>query len=221
MSEDDRWSDVIHQVLDALNEANVDDPQTRDALADGVRQALESLESGVDLNIELMGTETASSAPSGVAVEVVDGGRTDDSPPTEGKKPTLRIAEPAEEAETTPRTATDSPFVTQVKILQGDPLSTITAPRGLETDHGWISINNDGGPDGTWQTVYQGLRARLYRIACLPGGRIDVTVDGAQVERLAPGQSVDVEGLAIRVTSPDEQCALGTYLPIPTGWSEE
>ena len=49
MSEDDRWSDVIDQVLDALDDAEMGTKTTRDALAEGVRQALESMESGCAL----------------------------------------------------------------------------------------------------------------------------------------------------------------------------
>lgn len=223
MSEDDRWSDVIHQVLGALHEANVDDPDTREALAEGVRQALESLEDGMDLNIEIMGTEMMegpSSSPADVAV--VEGGRQPDSPPTEGKKPSLRIAEPSE-GEDTPGTTDGDPFgqpvFTQVKVLQGSPFPSQSSR--LNHAAGWISLPKNGAPEDAWQTVYKGLRARLYRIACHPGGRIDVTVDGDQVERLRPGQSIDVEGLAIRVTTPDEGGATGSYMPVQHGWGEE
>ena len=219
MSEDDRWSDVIHQVLDALHEANVDDPNTQKALAEGVRQALESMDSGMDLNIEIMGTE---GFDSNMEVEVVDGGRTADSPPTEGKKPSLRIADPSENMEASGPTEVESPpYVTQVKVLKGNPFFDGSMGGPLATDHGWITIPNNGEPDAAWQTIYQGLRPRLYRIACLDSGRIDVTVDGVQVERLNPGQSIDVEGLAIRVTSPDKQGATGNYLPVLSVWGEE
>jgi len=218
MSEDDRWSDVIHQVLDALHDANVDDPNTRDALAEGVRQALESLDADMDLDIEIVGRDSADTPKPAMDVEVVDGGRSADSPPTEGKKPTLRIAEPSDDPSTV--TATDGqPYVTQVKVLQGSPVMPIRNP--ASQGHGWISIPNNGTADGAWQTIYLGLRPRLYRLACLPGGRLDVAVDGTQIERLSPGQSIDVEGLAIRVTSPDADGAMGTYIPVPAGWGEE
>ena len=223
MSEDDRWSDVIHQVLGALHEANVDDPYTREALAEGVRQALDSLGDGTDLNIEIMGTEMMESPmKTSRDVAVVEGGRQPDSPPTEGKKPSLRIAEPGEEEETADTTEGDAygqPIVTQVKVLQGSPFQSISTHPNHAS--GWISLPKNGAPEDAWQTVYKGLRARLYRIACHPGGRIDVTVDGDQVERLSPGQSIDVEGLAIRVTTPDEGGAMGSYMPVQFEWSEE
>ena len=77
MSEDDRWTDVIDQVLDALDDANVSDPDTRDALAEGVKTALESLETGIGLDVQIIGEgfpEVDSPPPT---VEVVAGGRTD------------------------------------------------------------------------------------------------------------------------------------------------
>ena len=221
MSEDDRWSDVIHQVLGALHEANVDDPETREALADGVRQALESLGTDMDLNIQIMGNDVFSEGPPPMDVEVMDGGRLPDSPPTEGKKPSLRIADPGEEddVDTGANPTTVQPYVTQVKVLQGSPF---TALQGTPHQaNGSISLPKNGAPEDAWQTVYKGLRARLYRIWCNPGGRIDVTVDGEPIERLSPGQSVDVEGLVIRVTTPDDDGATGAYIPIQTAWGEE
>ena len=221
MSEDDRWSDVIHQVLGALQDANVDDPETQEALAEGVRQALESLGTDMDLNIQIMGTEVATEAHPPIDVEVMDGGRLPDSPPTEGKKPSLRIADPSEEddGESGTHAATPQPYVTQVKVLQGSSFTPLQA--NPQPAHGWISLPKNGAPEDAWQTIYKGLRPRLYRISCHPGGRIDVTVDGDSVERLSPGQSIDVEGLAIRVTTPDEDGAMGSYSPVHVEWSEE
>ena len=216
MSEDDRWSDVIHQVLDALNDANIDDPNTRDVLAEGVRQALESIDDGIDVNIQILGEDELHPGAAGMDVEVVDGGRGENTPPTEGKKPTLRIAE---EGETTEKSIPENrPYVTQVKVLQGSPLGG-SIP--MTSEYGRIALPNNGEPESSWQTIYQGLRPRLYRVSCFPGGKIDVTVDGIQIERLSPGQSIDVEGLAIRVTSPDTTGASGTYLPVQSAWSEE
>ena len=224
MSDDDRWSDVIHQVLDALDDANVSDPHTRDALADGVRQALEGMEMGMGINIEISGSGDIHLQEPGPEVEVVDGGRNPDQPPTEGKKPSLRIATPDDESEPgnggTESAPDSAPYVTQVKVLQGHPFGSPTSTP-LMVDHGWISLPSGGAADAAWQTVYQGLRPRLYRLACLPGARIDVTVDGVQVERLNPGQSIDVEGMAIRVTNPDTETATGTYMPIQSEWNEE
>jgi hypothetical protein len=76
------------------------------------------------------------------------------------------------------------------------------------------------GADSTWQTIYAGLKPRLYRIAC-SSGSLDVTVDGESVERLLAGQSVDVEGTAIRVTTSTETGAIGGYVPVPNVGLEE
>ena len=223
MSGDDRWSDVIDQVLDALNQANVSDPTTRDALADGVRQALEGMEMGMGINIEISDTGDVHIQEPVPEVEVVDGGRNPDQPPTEGKKPALRIATPNEEngaGSEVPEPPQDpKPYVTQVKVMQGNPFAPMSSMPFMG-DQGSISLPNSasGAP---WQTVYQGLRPRLYRIACLPGARIDVTADGERVERLHPGQSIDVEGTAIRVTNPDEETATGVYIPVQSAWGEE
>ena len=147
-----------------------------------------------------------------------------DQPPTEGKKPSLRIAEPSEEKdaemESEDAPPGSAPYVTQVKVLQGNPFGSANSIPFMG-EHGWISLPNDGPADAAWQTIYQGLRPRLYRIACLQGARIDVTVDGTQVERLNPGQSIDVEGMAIRVTNPDNEIATGTYMPVQSEWNEE
>ena len=94
MSDDDRWSEVIHQVLDALDDGGVSDGATRDALAEGVRHALESLEAGVDLDVQVLGEGFP--VQESVGVEVVDGGRDADEPRTQGEAPELRIADTEE-----------------------------------------------------------------------------------------------------------------------------
>jgi hypothetical protein len=221
MSEDDRWSDVIHQVLEALDNANVQDPSTRGALADGVREALESMGSNMDINIEVMEAGDPHPSTEPMSVEVVDGGREDNAPPTEGKKPALRIAEPST-GDASDDESGSAPYVTQVKVMRSTPRAEYIHNPGVTGfgETGWIELANNGEAETTWQTVYQGLRPRLYRVACLPGGRLDVTVDGAQVERLCPGQSIDIEGMAIRVTTPDEEAA-GVYGPVSYGRGEE
>ena len=64
---------------------------------------------------------------------------------------------------------------------------------------------------GTWQTVYRGTSAQTYRVACVTGA-LDLALDGELVERITPGQSVDVEGTLVRVHSAD--AATGTYLRV-------
>ena len=228
MSDDDRWTSVIDQVLEALDDAEVSDPSTRDALAEGVRQAIESLESGIGLDVQIIGEGFPSPENDPPVVEVVPGGRASDEPPTTGEKPKLRIANPkdgegkGEEAKDgAPNNGdTRTPFHTEVKVLRnfGERLPAGKIP-GLDST-GWIRVAPGGGAESTWQTIYTGLKPRLYRIAC-SSGSLDVTVDGEPVERLLAGQSIDVEGSAIRVTTDHESGAIGGYVPIPFMESEE
>lgn len=221
MSDDDRWSEVIHQVLDALDDGGVSDGPTRDALAEGVRQALESLESGVDLDVQILGEGFP--VPDTVSVEVVDGGRTADAPRTEGETPELRIADTEEvEIPVQPPTGTRSAadageMFTHVKVIR--PANSPTSDRGRPlpglSEAGWIQVTGDDGPEAGWQTLYRGLKPRLYRVACSTG-TLDVIVDGEPVERLRTGQSIDVEGSAIRVTTESDE-AIGGYVQLDVG----
>ena len=50
---------------------------------------------------------------------------------------------------------------------------------------------------GATQTLFRGSEARIYRIHC-SSGAIEVHSDGA-VDRVGPGQSVDVEAVLVRI----------------------
>jgi hypothetical protein len=67
--------------------------------------------------------------------------------------------------------------------------------------------------NASWQTIYHGLSPRLYRVAC-SAGVLDVTADGQAIARLRPGQSIDVEAQAVRVTTTESTEAIGGYSPI-------
>lgn len=209
MSDDDRWSEVIHQVLDALDDGGVSDGPTRDALAEGVRQALESLESGVDLDVQILGEGFP--VQESVSVEVVDGGRDADDPRTKGETPELRIAD-TDEVDLADVEA--SGMFTHVKVVRPQLRSEKGRRRPLPglSEAGWIQVADNPDPKSAWQTLYQGLRPRLYRIAC-SSGSLDVTVDGEPVERLCAGQTIDVEGTTIRVTT-EEAESLGGYVQV-------
>jgi hypothetical protein len=43
---------------------------------------------------------------------------------------------------------------------------------------------------------------------------LDVTADGQAIARLRPGQSIDVEAQAVRVTTTESTEAIGGYSPI-------
>jgi len=218
MSEDDRWSDVVDQVLDALDDANVSDTSTRDALAEGVRQALESLESGVDLDVQILGEGFPFQDTDPVSVELVEGGRSTQEPRSEGKAPDLRIAE-SDAADEDP----DNPssMFTHVKVVSGNPNRSRKRPLPGLSESGWIHVAGGDSADSSWQTIYHGQTPRLYRVACSQG-LLEVTADGQAIERLRPGQSIDIEARLIRVTTTDDGEAIGGYNPVvPTGVEEE
>ncbi|MEC8191424.1 MAG: hypothetical protein VX944_12255 [Myxococcota bacterium] len=213
MSNDDQWSDVIEQVLTALDEADVADHSTRDALADGVRAALDAMSAGEGIDVQIIGHEPVAPDSGRPEVEVVPGGRASDDPRTAGERPTLRIAEPDEAgaADETP------PVVTRVHVNRRET----AAPRFADLAHsGQIRVTGDGPPESRWQTVYSGARSRLYRVAC-SAGTLDVSVDGAAVERLAVGQSIDTAGRAIRVSTDDPGEGRGLYVRIQEWGNEE
>jgi hypothetical protein len=57
-------------------------------------------------------------------------------------------------------------------------------------------------------------------VACSQG-LLDVTADGDPVERLRPGQSIDIEARLIRVTTENQMEAIGGYTPVTPLVGEE
>jgi len=86
----DPWEDLLSQLDESLDELDFPDGPTRDAVLDGVREALESL------------TGAQSAPPPGPPkVEVVEGGRDASSPRIEGERPVLRVAREPKESRST------------------------------------------------------------------------------------------------------------------------
>lgn len=220
---EDIWADVIDQVSDALVDADLGDNATRDALLDGVRQALEGMSGPMDMDIEVVTDVTG--PESDPSVSVVEGGRSDADPRTPGDKPNLRVADLPKDPLTDETQGEDAlqaqPVVTKVKVLRTLPRSTAhsSAVPGLG-QAGWIQVAGGSGAEAAWQTLYQGTRARLYRIGCTQG-TLDVTLDGEQVERLRAGQSIDVDGCIVRVSAVDELTGRGGYAWISAPEGEE
>tara|TARA_B100000575_G_scaffold225952_2_gene186567 strand:- start:1547 stop:2206 length:660 start_codon:yes stop_codon:yes gene_type:complete len=219
MSDDELWSEVVNQVLSALDEANVSDPSTRAALTEGVKTALESLESDIGIDVQIFGEGATTPETRGPTVEVVAGGRSDTEPPSTGEKPALRIAElePDSVEEPAASVATDRPLFTHVQIKRPEYQNRMGST--LSTS-GWIRIDAEGQPEARWQAIYLGTNPRLYRIGCT-AGILDVTLEGEPIERLTEGQSVDVEGTSIRVTTEHGQAAEGQYVCMLNGGAEE
>ncbi len=215
---DEIWSEVLDQVSDALDAADLGDLTTRDALLDGVRQALEGVGTTLDMELEIMTADEPDAS-----VSVVEGGRAEADPRTPGEKPNLRVADLTDEETDHGDDAADvtRPVVTQVKVLRTPPrvATHAEAVPGLG-QAGWIQVTAGGGAEASWQTLYQGKRPRLYRIGCTQG-TLDITLDGAQVERLRAGQSIDVEGSLVRVSAVEEGSGRGGYAWISAPEGEE
>lgn len=219
MSDDELWTDVIHQVLSALDEANVADPSTREALTAGVRSALESLETDIGIDVQIIGDESVISESRTPTVEVVTGGRAANEPPSTGDKPELRIAAPESppDKDSSASTPPERPLFTHVHVNR--PTHRTVPPQSLSTG-GWIRVGGGDDAPAHWQAIYLGATPRLYRIGCTMG-ILDVTVEGEPVERLMEGQSIDVEGVAIRVTTERGGAAEGQYVCMLHGGLEE
>jgi hypothetical protein len=181
---DDPWGPVLDRVEDALDDAGVGPDAERDSLLDGVRAALDAL----------VGLEpTDGGRPE---VVVVDGGRAQDAPPTESERPTLRVAAPA-----APPAAgdVDAPPV-GVRWAAGD----VT----LDLDRLGRILLDAEQPE---QTLFRGVRPRAYRVGCTRGV-MRVSADGAPLERVTAGRSIDVEARVLQVTLAGEAVAAGRYV---------
>ncbi len=128
--------DLLQQVSDALDEAELKDGAVRQALLDGVRDAFTSI------------------SGDGPTVTVVDGGRMADTPPTSGERPELRIATPAEDDEP----ESEPPVTTRVRVLRGPRSRPVRLV-------GRIAVAPQG-TDGDQQTIFRGEQARPYRLIC-------------------------------------------------------
>lgn len=153
--------DLYAELDAALDQLGIDDPAVRAAVAESVRAALAGL------------GDTGGGAP---VVEVVEGGRTDDSPPS-ANRPPLRVAEPPDPD-------------------NGEPRLRVVRVGARGGSDGVIRITPE--EDTAWQPVFHGEAPHPYRIHC-DTGALRVAVDGAAIGRLHPGQSVDVVGRQIRV----------------------
>ena len=114
------------------------------------------------------------------------------APAPEGK-PNLRVVD-ADDSDEPPAPSTT---VRTVKLTQPLRSSTSTAHEGQ------IAVKK-----GAWQTVFRGAQSRPYRVA-VDVGALDIAVDGELVERIGPGQTVDVEGSLVRVQG--AVASSGTY----------
>jgi len=105
-------------------------------------------------------------------------------------KPTLRVVDPDEPA---------APATT---------VRTVKLTRPVQRPPAASNVGRITVAAGAWQTVFRGAQSRPYRVA-VDVGALDIAVDGELVERIGPGQTVDVEGALIRVQG--AEASSGTY----------
>ncbi len=192
---DDPWSDVVSQVSDALSELNLQDGPLRAALLDGLRTALDQA-----------GLSSGDAVPE---VTVVEGGRPESEPPTPSQKPELRVADDPTEEELPEVRA-------HVRVVHmGSEPDGLDEPDWLAapiTHEGRIRVGEPNTQAG-WQTVLRASEARAYRVSC-ERGALEVFLDGEPAEKLATGQTVDVEARLIRVRAAGPEGADGAYARI-------
>lgn len=187
---DSQWADLLAQVGDALRQAGIDGDELHAAVAEGLLEALVTLDLEPELQPE---------------VEVVDGGRSPDEPRTEGVRPILRLAdEDGLELDDDDGDGVSSGPVTTIRVHRVDRVRP--AQTGLEV--GAIVL----APDAA-QVVFHGPSAARYRVLCSQGV-LTVLADGRPVGVLAAGASMDVCAASIQVSSADGVAAAGAYQPV-------
>ena len=213
MSDDDRWTSVIDQVLEALDDAEVSDPSTRDALAEGVRQAIESLESGIGLDVQIIGEGFPTPEDEPPVVEVVTGGRSMDAPPTSGEKPKLRLADrkddEAEDGVTT-FIATPGAVGTLLALLQAaPPVASVAAEAAYS-----LSVDDEGQARRVAAGAIPPLVALLAAVAdseaaenaaaaLIIAGKVTTIADGAALaaEAIDSGRARDKLAALVAITT--------------------
>ena len=178
--------DILRQVSDALRALGLRDPSA-DGVLTGLRDALRKL---VD--------DRTDDQPSIVVLG-------SDRRTPEG--PDLRVVD-TEEAERIQQASAPEDQV-QVRVFRAAHLAS-DEPRGVISGQGAILARYIDG-ERPWQTVYRGESARPYRLAC-DAGQLELAVDGSTVERMTPGQTVDVEARTIRVRAASSGDATGRYV---------
>jgi len=214
------WDGVLDHVKKALEDSEIRDATLRGALLEGVEDALGNLGDirwvfgGIRPEDRTTGQPATATGPE---IELVMGGRQEDSPSPAGEKPDLRVAEPesqdsqasdiAEEADSASPAVEDQGMRTNVRVL---PLQGFgRSLRGL-TAEGAVQVE-----PGTLQTLYRGNVERSYRVTCRTGA-LRVVLDGMPMDTVAAGQSVDVDGTLVQVSgAEEEQASEGGYARIP------
>ncbi len=191
----DDLSEVMGQVVEALDDIDFVDGPGRDALIGSLREALGALG---NLPIGSFEVRTIELEPDIPVVRVIDGGRGDESVvPSTSPRPELRLA-PQEDSEGPQRRSRPPRYRLRSELIH-EPT-------------GDIRLTPKEGGDAT-QTLYFGTTKRTHRVRCAVG-RFDVEADGAWVCSLAAGQTVDVEAAQLQVCAAEP--SEGRYMRLHT-----
>ncbi len=215
------WEDLRRQLREALRGQGLgEDADLEEAIAEGLREVLDALAGALD-------EEDDDEAPAPPPVTVVEGGGEAEGP---APRPDLRVASaedaeaeaPAEEPDgdgATDEPPTGEAPIPVIRISRRDGRWQASAlGRGAERRRLARRVGHDEGrvacrEPGAGQTVFFGPEPRAYRLAC-DGGRLRVVVDGQEVDTLAAGQTMDVEGRRVSVAAA-EAPATGAYRRLP------
>jgi len=117
--------------------------------------------------------------------------------------PRLRVVDPEE----TPEERPPVPASSGVRVVRVAAPATVRARTTTTAtlDSGVIAVAGE-----RWQTLFRGRSPRTYRVHAT-SGQLDLAVDGELVERLAPGQSIDIEGELVRACGVEGASATGLY----------
>lgn len=199
----DDVDEVLGQVSDALDELEVVRGAERDALLESLRGVLGSLG-----ELPLSHVEVRTVLADEPQVSVLPGGRDDGAPEAEGPRPSLRLAEPeaADDPDSEGAGAFGPGVSAHVRLLRPE------RPReddALPEPPGQIRLAPASGSARAEQPIFRGRRARAYRVRCVQG-RLHLEVDGHALPPLGPGQTVDVEAMALQAWA-DAPCE-GRYI---------
>ncbi|MEL6346266.1 MAG: hypothetical protein AAFV53_24360 [Myxococcota bacterium] len=181
--DDARWRALLEHFDATLGDSMFPEDAAADNLLDGVREAMNALES---MGFSMFEQDAPAS------LTVVDGGLPDDAPLIADARPALRLVE-------APIAEDDHPAARPWLGVDDDTeeighlgFSGQMVPPSM----GHISLSA-----GEQQTLLLSSTPRAYRLFCQDGA-LQVCIDGASASPLRAGQSLDVEACRIVVTAP-------------------
>jgi hypothetical protein len=190
--------EVVSQVRGALDEADVSSRGAREMLLDELKDVFQALDPG-----SLLRPQSAPSADGAPDVTVVDGGRAEDAPPTEGPKPDLKVAHPEPTEDASVEDVPSKPRI-YTRVTVHDTAAMKTADRRPV-----IELDPSKEADAV-RSLFRGTVSRPYRIA-VETGRVRVSLDGMPAEVVRAGDSLDVEASVIQVAAVGDARAVVRY----------